>query len=95
MECLHDIATIIGESDVSPFEIIHSGLVGHLLTYLTAPSHAQADDTQSYLHLRSFLHVFLRCPVSDRAAQHHSALQYWQYSTEKLFILLIEVVIYV
>ncbi|ELU17507.1 hypothetical protein CAPTEDRAFT_164474 [Capitella teleta] len=63
VDCLYTVAAILSGSDVSPFEIIHSGLVGHLLSYLTSPPHGSADQ----VHLRSFLHVFLRCPPPDVA----------------------------
>lgn len=35
---LREIGDIVRESDISPFEVIHSGLVRALLTYLTASS---------------------------------------------------------
>ena len=59
MEVLKEIASIMHESDVSPFEIIHSGLVKKLLQYLTSTSGAVHRD----LRIRRFLHVFLNCPV--------------------------------
>ena len=49
----------MSDSDVSPFEIIHSGLVEKLLTYITV-----SDPQLRDLRLRKFLHVFLGCPVS-------------------------------
>ena len=58
-EALQDIAAITRESDVSPFELIHSGLVGKFLTYLTT---LNAEERQ--MKLRRFLHVFINCPVS-------------------------------
>ena len=58
-ESLRDIAEIMSDSDVSPFEIIHSGLVEKLLTYITV-----SDPQLRDLRLRKFLHVFLGCPVS-------------------------------
>lgn len=59
LSSLHDIAAILGDSDVSLFEIIHSGLVDKLLAYLVAAD----DETRRPLRLRRFLHVFLHCPV--------------------------------
>ncbi|TNN01480.1 hypothetical protein fugu_010862 [Takifugu bimaculatus] len=38
MECLVEISSIVSESDVSSFEIQHSGLVKQLLVYLTSSS---------------------------------------------------------
>jgi E3 ubiquitin-protein ligase TRIP12 len=60
IENLQEIANIMSDSDVSPFEIIHSGLVGKLLKYLTSHSDLSARDDR----IRRFLHVFLNCPVS-------------------------------
>ena len=61
LRALREIAAIICGSDVSPIEIIHPGLVGKLLAYLTKQS--ETSDNR----LRSFLHVFLQCPVSSAA----------------------------
>lgn len=58
-KALSEIALIMRDSDVSPFEVIHSGLVGKLLTYLTHP-----EITLRNQRLRRLLHVFLGCPVS-------------------------------
>ncbi|XP_025078831.1 E3 ubiquitin-protein ligase TRIP12-like isoform X3 [Pomacea canaliculata] len=59
VECLENIASIMEESDVSPFEIIHSGLIGNLLQYLTSQTGVPDRD----LRIRRFLHVFLKCPA--------------------------------
>ncbi|XP_041350022.1 E3 ubiquitin-protein ligase TRIP12-like isoform X2 [Gigantopelta aegis] len=58
IEVLKEISSIMHESDVSPFEIIHSGLVKKMLQYLTTTSGAVHRD----LRIRRFLHVFLNCP---------------------------------
>ncbi|KAH9509428.1 Ubiquitin-protein ligase [Bulinus truncatus] len=58
LDCLLEIATIMRESDVSPFEVIHSGLITQLLEYLTSTS----GDVTRELRIRRFLHVFLNCP---------------------------------
>ena len=44
---------------MSPFEIIHSGLVTALLPYLTGSDVVQRDN-----RLRKFLRIFLSLPVS-------------------------------
>jgi len=44
---------------MSPFEIIHSGLVTALMSYLTGSDVVQRDN-----RLRKFLRVFLSLPVS-------------------------------
>ena len=59
LESLLEISTIMRESDVSPFEVIHSGLVERLLQYLTTMQGAVPRDVR----IRRFLHVFLNCPV--------------------------------
>ena len=61
IECLLEIATIVKESDIKPFEVIHSGLIKHLLEYLTITSGTVNRDVR----IRRFLHVFLGCPVSN------------------------------
>lgn len=63
---LEEIAAIMRDSDVSPFEIIHSGLVNKLLHYLTTPNTTKANRD---LCIRRFLHVFLNCPVSANSCQ--------------------------
>lgn len=62
MECLVEISSIVSESDVSSFEIQHSGLVKQLLLYLT--SNTDRDLLSRDVRLKRFLHVFASCPVS-------------------------------
>lgn len=61
IEGLKSIAVIMRDSDVSPFEIIHSGLIQKLLQYLTSSSCAVPRDVR----IRRFLHIFLNCPAPD------------------------------
>uniref|UniRef100_A0A672HAL1 E3 ubiquitin-protein ligase n=1 Tax=Salarias fasciatus TaxID=181472 RepID=A0A672HAL1_SALFA len=61
MECLVEISSIVSESDVSSFEIQHSGLVKQLLVYLT--SGTDRDLLSRDVRLKRFLHVFAGCPV--------------------------------
>lgn len=63
MECLVEISNIVSESDVSSFEIQHSGLVKQLLVYLT--SSTDRDLLSRDVRLKRFLWVFAGCPVSD------------------------------
>lgn len=63
MECLVEISSIVSESDVSSFEIQHSGLVKQLLVYLT--SSTDRDLLSRDVRLKRFLHVFAGCPVSN------------------------------
>ncbi|XP_072330044.1 E3 ubiquitin-protein ligase TRIP12 isoform X6 [Scyliorhinus torazame] len=60
IECLLDIRSIVSESDVSSFEIQHSGFVKQLLLYLT--SRSDKDLVNRHVRLRRFLHVFYGCP---------------------------------
>ncbi|XP_042213589.1 E3 ubiquitin-protein ligase TRIP12-like isoform X2 [Homarus americanus] len=48
VEALREISRIVSESDISPFEVIHSGLVRSLLTYLTATENSTL--TLSFTH---------------------------------------------
>ncbi|XP_038123936.1 E3 ubiquitin-protein ligase TRIP12 isoform X4 [Cyprinodon tularosa] len=61
LECLVEISNIVSESDVSSFEIQHSGLVKQLLLYLT--SNTDRDLLSRDVRLRRFLNVFAGCPV--------------------------------
>ncbi|KAM3874791.1 LOW QUALITY PROTEIN: E3 ubiquitin-protein ligase TRIP12 [Diretmus argenteus] len=61
VECLVEISSIVSESDVSSFEIQHSGLVKQLLLYLT--SNTDRDLVSRDVRLKRFLHVFFGCPV--------------------------------
>lgn len=63
MECLVEISSIVSESDVSSFEIQHSGLVKQLLVYLTANTDRELLSRD--VRLKRFLHVFGGCPVRD------------------------------
>ncbi|KAG7471028.1 hypothetical protein MATL_G00120120 [Megalops atlanticus] len=61
IECLVEICSIVSESDVSSFEIQHSGLVRQLLLYLT--SNSDRDAVSRDVRLKRFLHVFFGCPL--------------------------------
>lgn len=58
-----DICSIVSESDVSSFEIQHSGLVKQLLLYLT--SNSERDIVSRDERIKRFLHVFYGSPVSN------------------------------
>ncbi|XP_033894829.2 E3 ubiquitin-protein ligase TRIP12 isoform X1 [Acipenser ruthenus] len=60
IECLVEICSIVSESDVSSFEIQHSGFVKQLLLYLT--SRSDKDTVNRDVRLKRFLHVFFGCP---------------------------------
>ncbi|CAM4577487.1 unnamed protein product [Leuciscus chuanchicus] len=61
VECLEEISNIVSESDVSSFEIQHSGLVKQLLLYLT--SNSERDTVTRDERIKRFLHVFFGCPI--------------------------------
>lgn len=67
LQCLLEISTIVSESDVSSFEIQHSGLVKQLLVYLT--SNSDRDLLSRDVRLKRFLHVFASCPVRGGASR--------------------------
>ncbi|XP_014385657.1 PREDICTED: E3 ubiquitin-protein ligase TRIP12 isoform X12 [Myotis brandtii] len=60
-ECLVEIRSIVSESDVSSFEIQHSGFVKQLLLYLTSKS--EKDAVTREIRLKRFLHVFFSSPL--------------------------------
>ena len=62
--CLREISSIISDSDVSSFEIIHSGLISKLISYIASPSLTHDQSSCRNDRLRVFLHVFANCPVS-------------------------------
>lgn len=61
MEALRDLRVVVMESDISSFEINHSGLIPALLGFLTEErGHGSSRDGR----IRSFIHVLADCPVS-------------------------------
>ncbi|CAG0886042.1 unnamed protein product, partial [Darwinula stevensoni] len=61
VDALQGMSVIIQESDVSPFEVLHSGLVTVLLEFLTSRGSPTPLDRDS--RLRAFSHVFLSSPL--------------------------------
>nr|CAD7427678.1 unnamed protein product [Timema monikensis] len=59
LSALEELRSIVIESDISPFEVNHSGLIRAVLQYLT---HL---DTSRDQRLRAFLHVFAGLPVDS------------------------------
>ncbi|XP_073709429.1 E3 ubiquitin-protein ligase TRIP12 isoform X2 [Misgurnus anguillicaudatus] len=64
VECLEEISSIVSESDVSSFEIQHSGLVKQMLLYLT--SHSERDAVSRDVRIKRFLNVFFGCPITGQ-----------------------------
>lgn len=67
LTALEELRDIVITSDISPFEVNHSGLVKSLLDFLT-----RVDDSVTCREnrLRRFLHVFAGCPVRAHFNQH-------------------------
>lgn len=60
LAALTQLREIVMASDISPFEVNHSGLIRSLLQFLTRNTDNLRDE-----RLRAFLHVFANCPVSS------------------------------
>ncbi|XP_075236613.1 E3 ubiquitin-protein ligase ctrip isoform X2 [Lycorma delicatula] len=60
LSALCELRDIVMQSDISPFEVNHSGLIRSLLHFLTRTS--AANDCRDQ-RLRIFLHVFSNCPL--------------------------------
>ncbi|XP_067014060.2 E3 ubiquitin-protein ligase TRIP12 isoform X3 [Anabrus simplex] len=60
LTALEELRSIVIESDISPFEVNHSGLIRALLQFVASPDGPMGarDD-----RLRMFLHVFAGCPL--------------------------------
>ncbi|XP_017785383.1 PREDICTED: E3 ubiquitin-protein ligase TRIP12 isoform X2 [Nicrophorus vespilloides] len=61
---LYELREILIESDISPFEVNHSGLIKALLSYLAAGNGSIDRDQR----LRIFLNVFANCPLEADAS---------------------------
>jgi E3 ubiquitin-protein ligase TRIP12 len=61
MAALEELRSIVMESDISPFEVNHSGLIRAILQYITQPDIAVVGSRDQ--RLRTFLRVFAGCPV--------------------------------
>ena len=73
MNALRELRTVVLESDISPFEVNHSGLIGALLGFLVEEEGYKTPRDQ---RLRSFIHVFADCPVR-KSFNHIQPLQLW------------------
>ena len=72
-EGLGDIATIIGKGDVSPFEMVHTGLITKLFQYLTDDISMPNDRPE---RLKQFLHIFSNIPLKNEADSEGNLKQY-------------------
>jgi hypothetical protein len=59
LESLRDISDVIYETDISSFEMIHSGLITKLFDFLTV------DNSSKTKRLNQFLHVFVMLPLNQ------------------------------
>ncbi|XP_065365068.1 E3 ubiquitin-protein ligase TRIP12 isoform X3 [Calliphora vicina] len=59
LEALLELKTILLESDISPFEVNHSGLIKAMLNFMTAEEGIVERDAR----LRTFMHVFAGLPL--------------------------------
>jgi hypothetical protein len=62
LAALEELRSIVMESDISPFEVNHSGLIQAILQYITQPDNPVMGPRDQ--RLRTFLYVFAGCPVS-------------------------------
>lgn len=63
LEALNELKSILLDSDISPFEVNHSGLIKAMLTYMTSEDEDMSVDRNT--RLRTFLHVFADLPLSS------------------------------
>ncbi|CAF3596770.1 unnamed protein product [Rotaria sp. Silwood1] len=61
-KALRDIANIIAKGDVSPFEMVHSGLITKLIQYLTDDITIINNRTE---RLKQFLNIFMNIPLEN------------------------------
>jgi E3 ubiquitin-protein ligase TRIP12 len=61
-KALRDMANIIAKGDVTPFEMVHSGLITKLFQYLTDDISIPNDRLE---RLKLFLNVFINLPYDD------------------------------
>ena len=61
-KALRDIANIIAKGDVSPFEMVHSGLITKLYQYLTDDLSIPNDRPE---RLKQFLNIFINIPIEN------------------------------
>lgn len=65
IDALRELRNILIESDISPFEVNHSGLIKAMLSYLA--SHEGIIEREQ--RLRNFLHIFAGCPLECNSDQ--------------------------
>lgn len=63
LTALEELRSIVMESDISPFEVNHSGLIRAILQYVTQPDGPLMGSRDQ--RLCTFLHVFAGCPLDS------------------------------
>lgn len=63
LEALLDLKHILMESDISPFEVNHSGLIKALLNFMALDEEGMVPRND---RLRAFLHVFADLPIDEK-----------------------------
>ena len=74
-KALHDIATIIAKGDVSPFEMVHSGLLTKLFQFLTDDISIPNDRPE---RLKQFLNIFVNIPLENEANLRQYIIELYQ-----------------
>ncbi|XP_055377638.1 E3 ubiquitin-protein ligase TRIP12 isoform X4 [Condylostylus longicornis] len=69
LEALQELKQILIESDISPFEVNHSGLIKAMLTFMSSEHGIVDRDSR----LRAFLNVFANLPLSAEKCSIHSS----------------------
>ena len=74
-KALRDIANIIAKGEVTPFEMVHSGLITKLFQYLTDDISTPNDRLE---RLKLFLNVFMNLPLDDEKELKHFIVELHQ-----------------
>jgi E3 ubiquitin-protein ligase TRIP12 len=72
-KALRDIANIIAKGDVSPFEMVHSGLITKLFQYLTDDISIPNNRPE---RLKQFLNIFINIPLENEQDYEINLRQY-------------------
>ncbi|CAF3579298.1 unnamed protein product [Rotaria socialis] len=72
-KALRDIANIIAKGDVSPFEMVHTGLITKLFQYLTDDITIPNDRPE---RLKQFLNIFMNIPLENEQDNETTLKQY-------------------
>jgi E3 ubiquitin-protein ligase TRIP12 len=72
-KALRDIANIIAKGDVSPFEMVHSGLITKLYQYLTDDISIPNNRPE---RLKQFLNIFINIPLENEEDNEINLKQY-------------------